>query len=100
MNKFKFAIPAWLDMTEKVFRNIALIMIAASIIQMLRTSVFVFCAFMASFFLNRKLFIHHYSAIATIVIGTIIVGLSYLTREENKSTTYSSGDIAFAIILI
>ena len=67
-------------MTEKVLRNIALTMIAASIVQMLRSSVFVFCALMAVFFLNRKLFIHHYSAMATIVIGTIVVGISYLTK--------------------
>lgn len=46
-----FVLPAWLDMTEKVLRNIALTFMAASIVQMFRSGIFVYCALFAVWFL-------------------------------------------------
>jgi len=47
------AIPAALDMFENVLTNIAMTMIAASIVQMMRSSIFVYCALLGLFYLKK-----------------------------------------------
>ena len=72
----KFAIPALLAMVEKIFRNIALTVLAASVVLMLRSTNFIFCAFLALYFLKKKLYLHHYLAMIAITGGTLLVGFS------------------------
>ena len=67
-------------MTEKALMNVALTMMAASIVLMLRSSVFVICAVLEVGFLRKKLYKHHLSAMGAIIIGTLIVCASYVSR--------------------
>ena len=94
-----FAIPAWLDMTESVLKNIATTMIAASIVQMLRSTVFIYCALLALFFLHKRLYRQHWASMATIGLGVGMVGLAYfLYKKENKD--YSATDQLVGFILL
>ena len=51
----RLAIPAILAMVEKIFRNVALTVLAASVVLMLRSTNFIYCAFLALYFLKKKL---------------------------------------------
>jgi hypothetical protein len=56
IDKKMFAIPAWLDMIESCLKNVATTMIAQSVVQMLRSTIFVYCALLALFFLKKRLY--------------------------------------------
>lgn len=84
IKKYLFAIPAWLDMTESVLKNIATTMIAASIVQMLRGSVFIYCALMGLFFLKKPLYRHHYFAMMPIMIGLLLVGIAFYLKSDSN----------------
>lgn len=99
IDKRLFAIPAILDMTESVLKNIALTMIAASIVQMLRSTVFVYCALLALFFLKKKLYRHHLASMITIIGGVVLVGLAYYLNKK-ETNEYSSSDVLIGLILL
>jgi len=82
IDKKMFAIPAWLDMIESCLKNVATTMIAQSVVQMLRSTIFVYCALLALFFLKKRLYRHHWTSMGTIIFGVVIVGTSYLLRDE------------------
>lgn len=70
------AIPSFFDIIETSFKNVTLTLIAASVTQMLRSSVVFFTAMLALIFLKKKLYRHHWTSLAFIVIGIFLVGLS------------------------
>ena len=99
IDKRLFAIPAYLDTTESVLKNIAVTMIAASIVQMLRSTVFVYCALLTLLVLKKNLYRHHVASIFTIITGVVLVGLAYyLNRVEQ--TDYSTSDILIGLVLL
>lgn len=57
-------------------------MIATSITQMLRSSLVVFSALLALIFLKKKLYRHHVSSIAIIVLGISLGGLSQVIDSK------------------
>jgi len=65
-------------MTESVLKNLATTMIAVSIVQMLRTTIFIYCALLALIFLKKRLYRHHWVSMATIVVGVVTVGIAYM----------------------
>ena len=83
MDKRLFAIPAWLDMTESVLKNIAITMIAASIVQMLRSTIFVYCALFGLYFLKKPLYRHHYASMIIIIGGVVLVGMALLFKQND-----------------
>ena len=97
INKLLFAIPAFLDSVENVLKNISLTMISQSIVQMLRSSVMVYCALLALIFLKKRLFRHHWTSIVTIVLGVSLVGYSYLTGGTAESKNIVVGLIVLQI---
>lgn len=99
IKKWLFAFPAWLDTTESVLKNIATTMIAASIVQMLRASVFIYCALMGLFFLKKPLYRHHYFSMMPIVAGLVLVGIAFIAKS-NDSTTYTPSDLIIGFILL
>lgn len=94
-----FAIPSWLDMTESVLKNLATTMIATSIVQMLRTTIFIYCALLALIFLKKRLYKHHWASMATIIVGVITVGLSYMFYRQ-QSKTYTASQQTVGLILL
>ena len=66
---------------------------------MLRTTIFIYCALLALFFLKKRLYRHHWTSMATIVVGVCTVGLSYmLYRNDNK--TYTPSEQTVGLILL
>jgi len=78
------AIPACFDIVASTMMNIALTLINASVYQMMRGMIIIFTSLMSIMFLKRRLYIHHWSSLATIFIGVFMVGLSsFLTISDN-----------------
>lgn len=86
-------------MTESVLKNIATTMIAASIVQMLRGSVFIYCALLGLFMLKKPLYRHHYFAMMPILGGLILVGIAFYIKSD-QSKSYSVGDMLLGFILL
>jgi drug/metabolite transporter (DMT)-like permease len=59
--------------------NIALTMVAGSVYQMMRGMKIAVTAFFSIVFLKRKLYRHHWSSVAVIFIGLVLVGVAVLT---------------------
>jgi len=82
IDKRLFAIPAVLDGIENVLKNISLTMISGSIVQMLRSSATLYCALLAMFFLNKRLYRHHWTSFVAIALGLALIGLAYILTED------------------
>lgn len=78
------AIPATFDLIENISTNIAMTLIAASIVQMMRSSVFVYCALLGLFYLKKKLYRHHWLSMVAIITGVVLVGLKKLLEGEGN----------------
>jgi drug/metabolite transporter (DMT)-like permease len=39
---------------------------------------------LALFFLKKRLYRHHWTSMGTIIVGVVIVGTSYLLRDEKN----------------
>ena len=100
INKKLFAIPAALDLVENVLTNISMTMIAASIVQMMRSSIFVYCAILGMFYLKKKLYRQHGVSMFLIITGVVLVGLKKLLEKDQGSGDYSSTDIIIGLVLV
>ena len=79
INLFTLAIPAFFDIVENALKNVSLTLITPSILQMCRSSVVVFTAFLAVCFLRKRLYRHHWSSIGAIVLGIALCGYATMT---------------------
>ena len=79
------ALPSFLDMLETSFKNITLTLISASVTQMLRSSVVIFTALLALIFLNKRLYLHHWTSMAAMVLGIFLVGLQSMKADDNTN---------------
>lgn len=84
INPLILAIPASLDIVASTLMNIALTMVAASVYQMLRGCKIIFTAGMSIIFLKKKLYRHHWTSIAVIFTGLILVGLAVLLSTSSS----------------
>ena len=69
-------IPALFDNLETSLKNITLTLISTSVTQMFRSTVLVFSATLAYFFLKKKLYRHHVTSIFLVIIGIVLGGIS------------------------
>ena len=67
---------------------------------MLRSTIFVYCALLALFFLKKRLYRHHWTSMGTIIFGVVMVGTSYLLRDEKKNESYTALDIIIGLVLL
>lgn len=100
IDKRLFAIPAILDGIENVLKNISLTMISGSIVQMLRSSVMLYCALLAMVFLKKRLYRHHWTAMCAIAIGVVLIGTAYLLNDDKQAGNYSASDVVIGLILL
>ena len=100
VNKRLFAIPAILDGIENVLKNISLTMISGSIVQMLRSSVMLYCALLAMIFLKKRLYRHHWTSMAVIAIGVVLIGTAYLLNDDKQAGSYSTKDVIIGLVLL
>ncbi|KAI8147553.1 hypothetical protein BJV82DRAFT_664785 [Fennellomyces sp. T-0311] len=94
-----FWIPTLCDMTATTIMNVGLLFTSASVYQMLRGSVVIFTGIFSYFFLGRRLRAYEWVALAMVVGGVGIVGLSSLLFPQNKpSDPTSTGDETFDVM--
>ena len=90
-----------LDIIETDLRLVAMVMIAASIVQIMRASIMVYAAILTVLFLKKKLYRHHLASLITILFGVVLVGIAaYTAPGDSYSVIYSGKDIAIGIILL
>ena len=91
INKFLLAIPGFLDTCSTGLANIGLILLPASIYQMLKGSLIVMTFLMSKFIVKNKHTLDHYIAIPVATLGVILVGLSaYINAEDDEEDGNSS----------
>jgi drug/metabolite transporter (DMT)-like permease len=93
-----FLIPSMCDMTGSTLMYIGLLLTYPSVYQMLRGMIVVFTGVFSRIFLKRVLHPHHYLGMLSIIIGTIMVGLSsVLYGSHDKATNPLLGDVLVVI---
>ena len=106
INRFLLAIPAFTDTCSTGLANIGLILLQASIYQMLKGSLIIMTFLMSKFIVKNKHTLDHYIAIPISTLGVILVGLSaYLTAEDkegkdNNSSSASQTLLGIVLMLI
>ena len=92
INKFLLAIPGLTDTLSTGLANIGLILLPASIYQMLKGSLIVMTFLMSKFIVRNKHTCDHYVAIPVSTLGVVLVGLSAYTKasEDEKDDGHSS----------
>jgi drug/metabolite transporter (DMT)-like permease len=93
INKFLLAIPGFLDTCSTGLANIGLILLPASIYQMLKGSLIIMTFLMSKFIVKNKHTCDHYVAIPVSTTGVVLVGLSaYLNADEKSDDTGNFSD--------
>ena len=64
-------------------------MIAQSVVQMTRSTNFVYCALLAICFLKARLYRHHWSSMVVILSGVALVGIGYLMKGKDEAISAS-----------
>ena len=102
INKFLLAIPAFLDSSSTGLANIGLILLPASIYQMLKGSLIVMTFLMSKFIVKNKHTLDHYVAVPLSTLGVVLVGLSaYMNAdEETDKDTSDAKTTLLGIILM
>ena len=103
INKFLLAIPGFTDTCSTGIANIGLILLPASIYQMLKGSLIVMTFLMSKFVVKNKHILDHYIAIPISTLGVFLVGLSaYLNADEKENEEHSSSasQILLGIVLM
>jgi drug/metabolite transporter (DMT)-like permease len=100
INPLLLAIPALFDCTASTLMNIALTMVAASVYQMLRGMIIIITAGMSILFLKRKLYRHHWSSMAFIFIGVLLVGVAYATKPKKPDQPEQETHVLGLVMLV
>ena len=99
INKFLLAIPAFLDTCSTGLANIGLILLPASIYQMLKGSLIIMTFLMSKFVVRNKHTLDHYIAIPISTLGVVLVGLSaYMNADDNDDEDGNSSSASQTLL--
>lgn len=100
INPLLFAIPASCDILASTLMFFGLVFAAASVYQMMRGAIVFITAIFSVIFLKRKQYRHHWSSLATIIIGITIVGVVSVVKssDEEEGTKTEFIGILFLIL--
>lgn len=84
INPFWLAIPGSCDFFGSTIMFVSLLMVPASVYQMLRGAIVIITALLAVIFLKKKQYRHHITSLAVIFIGLALVGVSSIDSGESK----------------
>jgi drug/metabolite transporter (DMT)-like permease len=87
ISAFWVAIPSCFDFMAIPLMNLGLIMVSASIYQMLRGGLILVTAISSIIFLKARLHRHHWTSLVFIVGGVVIVGISSIRNSEDESSS-------------
>jgi len=88
-----FLLPASCDVLATGLGAVGLLMISASVWQMMRGSLIIFTSIFSVVCLGRKLYAYNYVAVTTACVGLGLVGLSAMLDENSESSNVSVGII-------
>lgn len=100
INPLLLAIPASCDVCGTTLMYLALVMVPASVYQMMRGLIVVITALMSIVFLGRKQYRHHWTAIVLIIIGVFWVGYVSVAASAKNSDGDSGGSEILGILLL
>ncbi|KAI9740748.1 MAG: hypothetical protein M1818_004713 [Claussenomyces sp. TS43310] len=80
------ALPAICDICGTTLMNVGLLFVAPSIYQMTRGALVLFVGLFSVIFLKKRLFLVHWFALVTVVLGVAVVGLAGALYKEDPFT--------------
>jgi drug/metabolite transporter (DMT)-like permease len=96
INPLLMAIPATCDVAGSTLTFVALVLVPASVYQMMRGLIVVITAVMSIIFLGKKQYRHHWVGVVCILVGVASVGVV----SVNSGGSTSAGSEVFGIILL
>lgn len=97
INPMLLAIPASCDVCASTLTFVGLTMVPPSVYQMMRGFIVVVCAMFSIIFLKKRLYRHHWTAVACIVIGEAAIG--FVSIQSGKKNG-GEGSEFFGIMLL
>jgi len=98
INPFWLAIPGSCDFFGSTIMFVSLLMVPASVYQMLRGAIVIITAVLAVIFLKKKQYRHHITSLFVIFAGLALVGVSSI--EEDAGHGKKGSTVAVGIILL
>ena len=95
INPLLMAIPATCDVAGSTLTFVALVLVPASVYQMMRGLIVVITAVMSIIFLGKKQYRHHWVGVICILVGVASVGVVSVSGSSS-----SGGSEVFGIILL
>ena len=89
-NRLLFAIPASCDILTSTLMLFGLLLVSASVYQMLRGGIVIFTAIFSVIFLKRKLYRHHWIGVGLVMVGLILVSIASLFMANSNAKTKTS----------
>lgn len=100
INPLLLAIPASCDVCGTTLMYLALVMVPASVYQMMRGLIVVITALMSILFLGRKQYRHHWTGIVLIIFGVFWVGYVSVAASKNSDSGSSGSELLGIFLLI
>ncbi|OBZ87118.1 Solute carrier family 35 member F6 [Choanephora cucurbitarum] len=96
-----FWIPTLCDLAGTTVMNVGLLLISASVYQMLRGAVVIFTGLFSYMFLNRRLRTYEWFSLVMVVFGVSIVGLSSVLFPQKKpdSVIFSTDSVDYKSLI-
>lgn len=98
VNKLLFLIPASFDMLGSTLLFVALTIISASVYQMLKGVLVISATVYSMIFLKRRYYRHHWTALTTVIIGVVLVGMSSIIYPPESDDTQETRCVHFTIL--
>jgi len=99
-SKLLIAIPAFMDSCGSSLQVVPLLLIPASVNQMLRGGVIIFTCAFSKIFLGRPIYRHHYLGVSLLVMGFILVGIASVVTSGNGSNSVGVGGTILGIVMV
>jgi drug/metabolite transporter (DMT)-like permease len=102
INPLLLAIPGTCDFFGSTIMFFSLLMVPASVYQMLRGAIVIITAVLAVIFLKKKQYRHHLTSLFVIFLGLFFVGVSSIISPDKKSggKTHDPSTVATGIVLL
>jgi drug/metabolite transporter (DMT)-like permease len=100
-SRFWMIIPNMFDVIGSTLLFLALVFVSASVYQMLKGTLVLIITVYSIIFLKRRFFRHHYTAVAIVMAGVVIVGASPLIYPDNDNDDdpVSTSSTIFGMVL-
>jgi len=99
-SKMLACIPAFMDSCGSSLQVVPLLLIPASVNQMLRGGVIIFTCLFSKIFLKRQVYRHHIVGVVFLVIGFCVVGMASVLGPADDSSGAGVGGTILGIVMV